>query len=72
MADEIWERQHKQKYRDHDIAPEELSLRDIDRVRESAQQAFVQTKESDNVRLIVNSFMGFLTSKGYRITKKAP
>lgn len=68
--DEIWDQQKKAKYRDHDLVVEDLKLRDIDTVRSAATRSFIETRESDNVTLIISAFMGFLTSQGYRIVKK--
>ena len=65
-----WEIQHQLKYRDHDITQEELSEIDVELIRHRAIKDFVETQEGDRVRLLISSFMGYLTGKGYRIIKK--
>jgi hypothetical protein len=70
MSDQPWDKEREQKYRDHDLPLEDLKPRDIEAVRGAAITGFTRTPESDNVKLIISAFMGFLTSKGYRITKK--
>lgn len=70
MAKEPWEIQHERKYRDHDLPVEDLTRSDFDSVRSASHQIFRETPESDNVKIIVSAFIGLLTAKGYRITKK--
>lgn len=65
-----WEQQKKEKYRDHDLVVEDIKDRDFISIKGHAIKAFVDTKESDQTKLIVTAFLGFLTSNGYRITKK--
>ena len=69
MSQEPWDKQEKAKYAEHDLSIEDFKLSDFDAVRSQAVRDFRETKQSDNVALIVASFMGFLTSKGYRIVK---
>lgn len=64
------EKQRRQRYKDHDLPIEDIPRRDIDHVRELAIRDFVETRDSDNVKLIIASFLGYLTSKGYRVVKK--
>lgn len=64
------EKQRRQKYRDHDLVTEDLKPMDLETIRGGAIRGFVETRKSDNVELIVDSFMSFLTSRGYRIVKK--
>lgn len=64
------EKQRALKYRDHDLPIEDISDLDIETVRGAAIRAFSETKEGDRVKLIVSSFLGYLTSKGYRIVKQ--
>lgn len=70
MADEPWDAQRKAKYRDHDLVIEDVREGDFEAIRSSAVRSFIETRGSDNVRLICQAFMGYLTSKGYRITKE--
>jgi hypothetical protein len=70
MIDEPWDVQKREKYRDHDLPLEDISERDFLHIRGFAIRDFVETRDSDSVKLIVSSFMSFLTSKGYRIIKK--
>ncbi len=72
MSEEPWDKQRREKYRDHDLPFEDLTIRQIDAIRGSAVRAIVETTQGDQVSLIVKSFIGFLTANGYRITKKDP
>lgn len=69
MADEA-RKQRELKYRDHDIHKSDISAADYVKIKSDAIRSFVDTAESDQVRLIVDSFMGYLTSQGYRIIKE--
>lgn len=70
MAKELWEEQHDERYRHHDLAAEDISIYDVLTVKGVAIRNFVETRESDGTRLTIEAFMGYLTSKGYRITKE--
>jgi len=70
MSKEPWELQHERKYRDHDFIEEDLTEFALQTIREIAVKEFVGTRESDNVKLSICAFMGYLTSKGFRITKE--
>lgn len=70
--DSPWENQRKLKYRDHDIVLEDIKDLDFTIIKGTAIRNFVESRESDQVKLIIGSFMGYLTSKGYRVTKKEP
>lgn len=70
MSESSSDVQIKLKYCDHDFAIEDLKSLEIDKIRSQAIRGFVETQDSDNVSLIIKSFMGYLTSKGFRITKK--
>lgn len=67
---EPWEKERKEKYRDHDIVQADISDLEVEVMRGRAIQDFAQTRESSNVRLITSAFMGYLTSKGFRIVKE--
>lgn len=64
------EEQRREKYRHHDLVPADIKELDFLHIKSSAIRKFVNTPESDQVKLIVSSFMDYLTSKGYRIMKK--
>lgn len=63
------EKQRREKYKDHDIVASDLKDVDCAAIRDQAISNIVHSKENDNVRLIVDAFMGFLARRGYRITK---
>jgi hypothetical protein len=69
MSDPVVQ-QRARKYRDHDLVIEEIKELDFIRIKDAAIRDFVGTKESGQVKLIVDAFMGYLTSKGFRIVKK--
>jgi len=64
------EKQRRQKYRDHDLSIDDLTQVDFAMIKNAAIKNFIETRRSDNAELIIESFMGFLTSKGFRIIKK--
>lgn len=69
MAD-AWDEQQKLKYRDHDLSVEDMKEIDFIMIKNRAVSDFVETRENDQAKLIIMSFMGFMTSRGYRIVKK--
>lgn len=58
------------KYKNHDIHIEDISQRDLDQIKSYAINEFVTTSKSSQVPLIIDSFMCYLSSNGYRITKE--
>lgn len=70
MPDSPWEQQRRFKHRYHDIAVEDIPRLEIEFMRGDAAKEFVETRESDNVKLIIGVFLGYLTSKGYRVVKQ--
>ncbi len=64
------EKQRKFKYRDHDVCVEDLSELELLIIKGNAVKEFVTERESDQVKLIIASFLGHLTTKGYKIIKK--
>lgn len=69
MAKELWELAAEEKVRDHDLHPSEIDQWDIANIKGIAIRNFVETRESDGTVLTIQAFMGYLTSKGFRITK---
>ena len=65
-----WKIQKDLKFRDHDLAFEDIPKNDISSIKSHAIQNFVYGAETDQASLIIDSFMGYLTQKGYRIVKK--
>lgn len=65
-----WEKQKELKFRDHDIALEDIPELDFLQMKSTSIKTFVETRESCQVKIITSAFMGYLTSKGYRIIKK--
>ncbi len=53
----------------HDLEFKDIPQFDLDCIKSRAISDFVNTRESSQVNLIVNQFMGYLQSKGYRIVK---
>lgn len=69
MSEEA-DKQRALKYRDHDLPIEDIPSRDVETIRGFAVRDFVTSRENDQVKLIVNAFLGYLTSHGYRVVKK--
>lgn len=65
-----WDEQKTLKYRDHDLVLDDIREVDFLIIKSQASKAYVETNESNQSKLIISAFMGFLTSKGYRISKK--
>ena len=61
MVDDEWMIQKKLKYRDHELPPEDIPDSDFELIRSGAVKDFIETGESDNVKLIVSSFTSYLT-----------
>lgn len=70
MRDEPWDQQRKIKYQHHDIAIADISDLDALIIKGQAVHCLVNTKENDNVRAIIDAFMGHLAAKGFRIVTK--
>jgi predicted metal-dependent TIM-barrel fold hydrolase len=58
------------KYRYHDIHLEDISDHDFSQIKSQGISLLVNTAHNSQVPVIVEAFMGYLTSKGYRITKQ--
>jgi hypothetical protein len=69
MSDQA-EEQRREKYRHHDLVTSDIKELDFVYIKSNAIRKFVNSAESDQVKLIVSSFMDYLTSNGFRITKK--
>lgn len=69
MAKELWEIEEEQKYRDHDFLISQLDDCDLANIKGIAVRNFVETREADGAKLAIAAFMGYLTNKGFRITK---
>jgi hypothetical protein len=63
------ELQREQKYAHHDWHLDELTVWDHGVIRATAVKEFVNSKKSDNITVVIEAFLIYLTSKGYRITK---
>lgn len=68
--DHPWEVQKARKYRDHDLSVDDMTTFDFLNIKDRAIHDIVNTVESDQTKLIISAFMGFLTKKGFRITKE--
>lgn len=58
------------KYKQHDIHIEDISDYDFNLIKSQGISMLVNTHRTSQVPVIIEAFMGYLTSKGYRITKK--
>lgn len=63
------EEQKAQKYAHHDWHLDDLTEWDRGIIRTNAISSFVNTKKGDRVDIVIDSFLLYLASKGYRITK---
>lgn len=64
------EKQRRQKYLHHDLVVSDINSRDLMLIKDRAIKDFVNTAESDNARLIIDAFMGYLTQHGFRIKRE--
>jgi hypothetical protein len=62
--------QRAQKYAHHDWHLDELTEWDHGVIRSTAVKSFVETKKADNITVVIDAFMMYLVSKGYRIVKE--
>lgn len=69
MAESDWEKQVRMKYEKHDLLIDEISEIDFLELKRLALKKFVEENKSEQVPLIVEAFMGYLTSKNFRIVK---
>lgn len=67
---EPWEKQSQEKVKFHDFAVDSIKDWEFEQMRVQAINAYVTTKKNNSVEIIIDSFMAFLTTKGYRIVKK--
>lgn len=69
MAVSEAKKQNLERYRYHDIHKDDITERHYIDIRSNAINKFVYSRDHDQVKLIVSSFMDYLTANGYRITK---
>jgi hypothetical protein len=70
MQDEApWVKQRNEKYRNHDLAIEDLKPIEIDMIRAQAINTITRTREFDAVKITIEAFMAHIANAGYRITK---
>lgn len=70
MNNEPWEKQKREKYEHHDFVSADFGKFDIESIKQRAIHAIVNTKENDPTKLLIESFMAYLSVQGFRIVKK--
>jgi len=62
-------KQTKVRYRDHDLHKDDIPEIDYIWLNSNAVKNFVYTAENNTTKIVVSTFMDYLTSKGFRIVK---